>query len=46
MDKNNEGRTECEIYSRVCGWLTARSQFNKGKIAERNDLKVYKIKNE
>lgn len=45
MEKeNNKGRTPCEVYSRVCGWLTARSQMNKGKIAERNQMKMYKIK--
>lgn len=35
-------RTECQIYSRVCGWLVPRHRMNPGKIAERNDMKVYK----
>ncbi len=31
------------IYSRVVGWMTPTQNFNKGKIAEYNDRKVYKI---
>lgn len=33
-----------QIFSRVCGWYTARDNMNKGKRAERKDMKVYKIK--
>jgi len=36
-------RQECVIYSRVCGWYTATKQFNKGKMAEWADKKVYII---
>jgi len=39
-----KGRQECLVYSRVCGWLTSTSQFNKGKIAEWNDRKTFQIK--
>lgn len=39
MDK----RQECEIYSRCCGWLVARTAGNPGKKAEYNDRKEYKI---
>ena len=41
---NNEKRQECQIFSRVCGWYTARDNMNKGKQAERVDMKTYKIK--
>lgn len=34
-------RTECQIYSRVCGWLVPRHAMNPGKQAERKDMKVY-----
>jgi ribonucleoside-triphosphate reductase len=30
----NEGRTRCEVYSRVVGFLSPVSQWNKGKKAE------------
>jgi anaerobic ribonucleoside-triphosphate reductase len=41
-DKNK--RQECEIFQRTCGWMTARSNMNLGKIAEVLDRKMYKIK--
>ena len=31
-------------YTRVVGWMTPTENFNKGKIAEYRDRKVYKIK--
>lgn len=31
------------IYSRVVGWMTPTKQFNKGKVSEYKDRKVYKI---
>ena len=37
-------RQESQIFSRVCGWLVPRHCMNKGKQAERKDLKPYKIK--
>lgn len=39
-------RTECIVYSRVCGWLTPIKCYNKGKVAEYNDRQTYKIKAE
>jgi anaerobic ribonucleoside-triphosphate reductase len=36
-------RTECQIFSRVCGWLVPRHCMNPGKQAERKDLVPYKI---
>ena len=33
-----------EVYDRVVGWWSARSNMNLGKQAEKNDLKRYKIK--
>ncbi len=40
--KKNE-RTECIVYSRVVGWMTPTQNFNKGKVAEYNDRKEYKV---
>jgi len=37
-------RTECTIYSRVVGWITPTKCYNKGKMAEYNDRKTYKIR--
>jgi len=34
---NEIKRQECQIYSRVCGWLVPRHAMNPGKIAEVND---------
>jgi len=34
-------RQECEIYSRVVGYLRPKSQWNKGKQAEYNDRKMF-----
>jgi anaerobic ribonucleoside-triphosphate reductase len=34
------------IYSRVVGWLSPVSSFNKGKASEYKDRKVYKVDNE
>lgn len=39
-------RTECIVYARVVGWLTPVKCFNKGKVAEYNDRKTYKLKTE
>lgn len=39
-------RTECIVYSRVVGWLTPTKCYNKGKVAEYNDRKTYKVKND
>ena len=33
----DEGRTRCEVYSRVVGFLSPVSQWNKGKRAEWGD---------
>jgi len=34
----------CEIYSRVVGYFRPVSQWNKGKQAEYQDRKTYKVK--
>ena len=39
-------RTECIIFARTCGWMVPVKQMNKGKKAEYNDRKTYKLKNE
>ncbi len=36
-------RQECEIYSRVNGWYTPVTRWNKGKRSEWVDRKEYKI---
>jgi ribonucleoside-triphosphate reductase len=43
MDKNNgaKQRTRCEIFSRVVGFLTPISQWNKGKREEFKDRKTF-----
>lgn len=44
MNKSQNKRQKCQIFSRVCGWLVPRHTMNLGKQAERVDLKPYKIK--
>jgi len=36
------GRTRCEVFSRVCGYLRPVSNWNEGKQAEWNDRKTFK----
>jgi anaerobic ribonucleoside-triphosphate reductase len=36
-------RTECEVYSRVVGYLRPVNQWNKGKQQEYSDRKMFKI---
>ena len=44
VDMNEEKkRTRCEVYSRVTGFLTPISQWNKGKREEFRDRKTYKV---
>lgn len=38
---SKQKRTECEVYSRVVGFLTPVSQWNKGKKEEWKDRKTY-----
>lgn len=43
-DKDLESkRTECEVYSRVVGYLRPVKQWNKGKQQEFSDRKMFKI---
>lgn len=37
----NTKRTRCEVYSRVVGFLTPVSQWNKGKKEEFKDRKTF-----
>lgn len=41
-----KNRTECEIYSRVVGYMRPVSQWNIGKRQEFKDRKMFKIKEE
>ncbi len=44
-DKELESkRTECEVYSRVVGYLRPVKQWNKGKQQEFSDRKMFKTK--
>ena len=36
-------RTKCEVYSRVVGYIRPITQWNKGKRAEYNLRKVFKV---
>jgi len=36
-------RTKCEIWSRVCGYLRPVQQWNEGKEAEFHDRKYFKL---
>lgn len=36
-------RQLCEVYSRVVGYLRPKSQWNKGKQAEYDDRKTFKV---
>lgn len=38
---NSAKRTKCEVYSRVVGFLTPVSQWNKGKKEEFKDRKTF-----
>jgi len=38
-------RTQCEIYSRVCGYLRPIKDWNEGKQAEFNDRVTFKVEN-
>ena len=37
-------RTECEVYSRCCGYMRPTTQWNEGKQAEFVDRKTYSVK--
>ena len=37
-------RQECTVYSRVVGWITPTKAWNKGKAAEYEDRKEFKLK--
>ncbi|MBT4722940.1 hypothetical protein HN958_02045 [Candidatus Falkowbacteria bacterium] len=38
---SNEKRQKCEVYSRIVGYLSPTSRWNKGKSAEFKDRKEY-----
>ena len=39
----SEGRTKCERYSRIVGYLRPLQQWNEGKQAEWHDRKVFVV---
>jgi anaerobic ribonucleoside-triphosphate reductase len=42
-DRMKEGRTKCEVYSRVVGYLRPVDQWNAGKQAEFVERKTYVV---
>jgi len=43
MTPTKRQRQECIVYSRVVGWLTPVKNYNRGKAAEYQDRKTFKI---
>jgi len=43
--KNTKQRQKCDVYSRVVGWLTPVSNWNKGKKSEFADRVEYNAGN-
>lgn len=41
----NKGRTRCEVYSRIVGYLRPVQQWNDGKQAEFHDRKYFNLEN-
>ena len=41
MKKQNNGRTKCDVYSRVVGFITPTSHWNQGKKEEFKDRVTY-----
>ena len=41
--KTNKGRTRCEVWSRVVGYLRPVDKWNEGKVSEFNDRKIFKV---
>jgi len=39
----NSGRTKCQVFSRVVGYLRPISQWNNGKVEEFNNRKIFKV---
>ncbi len=43
-NKTIEGRTQCEVWSRVVGYLRPTKNWNDGKLAEWEERKVFEIR--
>ena len=43
LQNNNKGRTPCEIFSRVVGYLRPIDTWNEGKVSEFHDRKMFKV---
>jgi len=41
LKENESERTQCETYSRVCGYIRPIEQWNEGKRAEFHDRAVF-----
>lgn len=41
LNRDENNRQPCKIFSRVNGWYTSIDSWNKGKVAEYNDRKTY-----
>lgn len=40
--ERNKGRTRCEVWSRVVGYLRPTAKWNEGKVSEFEDRKLFK----
>ncbi len=41
--QQNKGRTKCEVWSRVVGYLRPTARWNDGVLASFNDRKIFKV---
>jgi anaerobic ribonucleoside-triphosphate reductase len=46
MTDQTEKRVPCEVYSRIVGYLRPIQNWNKGKVQEFKDRKVYRLPSE
>jgi ribonucleoside-triphosphate reductase len=44
-EKIKRGRQECEVFSRVCGYMRPTKNWNAGKQAEFADRKMFNVSN-
>lgn len=46
IKKEDKGRTRCQIFSRVVGYLRSIDTWNEGKVSEFGDRKNFKVTND
>lgn len=42
LEDHAEERTQCEVWSRVMGYLQSTARFNQGKVGEFNERKFFR----